>query len=126
MSAQTHVGSDTTVARVVMIHAGAAPGSNTNCFTALTPSDHASAWRMQIAVATGGIIDLRVTDGTTAYSQSLFDGAALTAGRLYTCQFLVSSTSSLSGTTALTYSIRLQTDSVIQTLIIDEVQGGSV
>ena len=69
--------------RVALGHAIPAPGANTNIFTALTPSDHASAWRMQISLATGAVVNLRVTDGSTAYTQALFDGATLTAGRLY-------------------------------------------
>ena len=118
------MGSNSAVVRVVNIHAGAAPGVNTNIFTALTPSDHASAWRIQIALTTGSKVDLRVTDGTTAYSQTLNNDTALTAACLYTFTVLVASTSSLSGTTALTYSLRVKTDSIIQTLIVDEVVGG--
>lgn len=126
MTAQWHVGSDTQVKRVVLIHAGAAPGANTDIFTALTPSNDASAWRIQICLTTGSKVDVRVTDGTTAYSQTLNNDTALTAANLYTFTILVASTSSLSGSTALTYSLRVKTDSVIQTLIVDEVIGGSV
>ncbi len=110
-----------------MGHAIAAPGANTNIFTALTPTaGEASTWRLQISLATASVVNLRVTDGTTAYTQNLFNGDSLVASRLFTCQFMVAATSSLSGTTALTYSIQVATDGVIQTLIIDEVLGGSV
>lgn len=126
MSAQTYIGSNTTIKRVVMVHAGAAPGVNTDIFTALTPGPGATAWRIQIALTTGSKVDLRVTDGSTAYSQTLNNDTALTAACLYNFTVLVSNTSSLSGTTSLTYSLRVKTDSVIQTLIVDEVTGGVV
>lgn len=112
--------------RVVLIHAGAAPGANTDIFTAITPSGDAAAWRIQIALTTGSKVDVRVTDGSTAYSQTLNNDVALTAACLYTFTILVASTSTIAGSTALTYSLRVKTDSIIQTLIVDEVLGGSV
>ena len=124
MSAQTYVGSNTAIKRVACIHAGAAPGANTDIFTAITPGPGASAWRIQIALTTGSKVDLRVTDGSTAYSQTLNNDTALTAACLYNLSAMVSNTSSLTGTTALTYSLRVKTDSVIQTCIVDEVVGG--
>jgi hypothetical protein len=109
-----------------MTHAGAAPGANTDIFTALTPTAQAAVWRIQIALTTGSKVDVRVTDGSTAYSQTLNNDTALTAACLYTFTFMVAATSSLTGTTALTYSIRVKTDSVIQTLIVDEIIGGVI
>jgi hypothetical protein len=100
-------------------HALAAPGSNTNMVTAFTPNHNGATLDIDISLATGSIVDLRVTDGTTAYSQALWDGASLTAGQRYSCSVLAPSMTD-SGT-ALTYSIRVRTDGIIQSLIIHEV-----
>jgi hypothetical protein len=109
--------------RVVLLHALAAPGANTNIFTAITPSPNAAAWRVTIALTTSSKVDLRVTDGTTAYSNVLNNDTALAAGGLYTFSFGVAATSTLTGATALTFSLRVQTDSVIRQLYIEEVLG---
>jgi hypothetical protein len=106
-------------ARVFKDHAIAAPGANTNIFTALAPNHPGSYWDIDISLATASIVDLRVTDGTTAYSQALWDEASLTAGRRYSCSVLVPK-ASVAGT-ALTYSLRVRTDGIIQSLCIDEV-----
>lgn len=107
--------------RVVCIHAGAAPGANTNAFTAVTPTPNCCAWRLSMSFATTTKVDIRVTDGTTAYSIHLFANADCTASCEYTATIAVAATSD--GSTALTYSLRVQTDSVIQKLIIDEICG---
>lgn len=111
---------------MALVHAGSAPGADTDIFTAITPGSECSAWRIQIALTTSSKVDVRVTDGTTAYSQTLNGDTALAANCLYTFVVLVSKTSSLAGTTAMTYSMRVKTNSVIQTLIVDEVIGGQL
>lgn len=117
--------------RVATAYALAAPGANTSFLsstitadgtTGLRPSGHATAYRVTIAVTTGTVLDVYVTDGSTAYTQHLNAGAALTASCLYTFTFGVSKTAA-DGATALTYQLRVATDSVIQTLLIDEVNG---
>lgn len=117
--------------RVATAHALAAPGANTSFLsstvtadgtTGITPSPHANAYRVTISLATASVLDVYVTDGSTAYTQHLFNGASLTAGTLYTCVFGVSRTTG-DGATTLTYQLRVVTNSVIQTLLIDEVNG---
>lgn len=105
------------------IHAGAAPGANTNCFTAKSVGPNASALRLTICLTTTSKVDVRVSDGTTAYSQHLFANADCTASNIYTCVFGARRFANADGVTLLTYSIRLQTDSVIQTLNIEEIIG---
>ena len=100
-------------ARLAKCHALAAPGADTDAFTAVTPHYVASNCELTICLTISSIVDVRVTDGTTAYSQALNGGVALTAGVLYTFTFGLSST--------LTYSIRVRTNSIIQTLFFDEV-----
>ena len=117
--------------RVATAHALAAPGANTSFLstvvtadatTGIVPSGNAAAWRVTISLATGSVLDVYVTDGSTAYTQHLNGGTALTAGVLYTFTFGVSRTTQ-GGATTLTYQLRVATDSVIQTLLIDEVAG---
>ncbi len=117
--------------RVATIYAGAAPGANTSFLsstytadgtTGIIPSPLANAWRITISLATGSVLDVYVTEGTNAYTQHLNGGVSLTAGQLYTFTFGVSRTTQ-NGSTTLTYQLRVATDSVIQTLFIDEVSG---
>lgn len=117
--------------RVATAHALAAPGSNTSFLstsvtadgtTGITPSAHANAWRVTISLATSSVLDVYVTDGSTAYTLHLNGGTALTASCLYTFTFGVSATKQ-DGATALVYQLRVATDSVIQQLAIDEVAG---
>lgn len=119
------------VRRVATAHALAAPGANTSFLSAtvtadattgITPSAGACMWRLLISLATSSILDLYVTDGTTAYTIHLNGNTALTASTLYGFTFPVSRTKQ-DGSTTLTYQLRVATDSVIQTLIIDEVTG---
>ena len=115
------------VARLAAVYAGAAPGANTDIFTAVKFSPDATCARLTIALTTGSKVDVRVTNGTTAYSQTINNNAALTAACLYVFEFPVGRYASMpyvAGTTAeLTYSIRVQTDSIIQTLFFDELKG---
>jgi hypothetical protein len=115
-----------TVARRVMVHNGAAPGANTDIFTAITPAKNASCWRVGICLSTSSKVDIRVTDGSNAHSQVLNADVALVATAYYTFTFPVAAVSTLTGSTAMTYSLRVQTDSVIETLIVDEVQGAVI
>ena len=119
---------------VATAYALAAPGAATNMLSAttnadgttgLTPSALANAYRITVSLATTSVFNVYVTDGTTAYTQSLNDGTALTAGRLYTFTFGVSRTKQ-DGTTTLTYQFRVATDGIIQTLLVDEVSGAVV
>ena len=109
------------VRRRVLIHAGASPGNDTNIFTAFTPSATASLIRIAVSLATGSVFQLLVTDGTSAYTQKYNGGTALTAGQRYTFTDLWGAVAANGNT--LTYSLQVATTGVIQSLIVDEVQG---
>lgn len=115
------------VTALATVYAGAAPGANTNIFTPVKVSPKGVALRLTIALTTGSKVDIRVTDGSTAYSQTLNNDTALTAGCLYVFEFgarRYSSQPYTDGTTAeLSYSVRVKTDSVIQTLLLEEIAG---
>jgi hypothetical protein len=104
----------------IVKHALAAPGANTDAFTAFTPNHQGAVLDIDLSLATGSIVDLRVTDGTTAYSQALWDGASLTAGQRYSCSVLAPRQTDAATPKTLTYSIRVRTDGIIQTLTIHE------
>lgn len=105
---------------VYVKHALAAPGADTNMVTAFTPGASTNYLEVQISLATASILDLRVTDGTTAYSIALNNGVALNASQLYRFDVLCAH---VAGSTTLTYSLRVRTNGVIQNLVIREVVG---
>ena len=109
------------VLRRVTVHAQAAPGAATDIFTAFTPTSPGALIRIAVSLATGSVFNLHVTDGTTSYTQKYNGGTALTAGQRYTFTDLWPAANS-SGT-ALTYSLQVATDGIIQSLVVDEVQG---
>lgn len=95
----------------------AAPGANTNILAAsVTPVVAGSKFQVTIVLGTGSIVDVRETQGATAFSHSLNAGVALAAGAIYYMEFAVSRLS--------TYNFRVQTDGVIRRLIVDEVALG--
>ena len=113
-------------------YAIAAPGANTDipfvdaggaAATTFKVSPSATAVRVTVAVTTGGVFDLRVTNGTTAYTIHFNAGTALTAAVLYTFTFGARRFSTTNGTTELTYSFRVATDSIINYLMAEEVSG---
>lgn len=108
------------------VYALAAPGAATNIVTAFKVSDSASAMRVLVCLTTGSVFNLRVTDGSTAYTQAINGGVALLANTLYTFVIPCRRYSSQTGTTELTYSFQVATDSVIQTLLVDEITGPAV
>ena len=119
----------------ITVHAGSAPGANTDipftdalgaAATTFKVGPNAAAVRVSVCLTTGSVFDVRVTDGTTAYSQHLNGGTALTAACLYTFTFGVRRYSTQNADTELTYAFRVATDSVIQTLFADEVLGGVI
>ncbi len=111
---------------VATVYALAAPGANTNIITPITPGPNASAFRVTVALTTSSVFNVRVTNGTTAYTLGLNGSVALAAGDLYTFVFGVRATSTQTGTTALTYSFQVETDSVINYLLVEEIIGGVV
>lgn len=105
------------------VYAGSAPGANTDIFTAVSVSESASAIRITVALTTSSVFDVRVTDGSTAYTIHLNGGTALAAATMYTFTFGARAYSTQTGTTALTYSCRVATDSIINYLLVEEVCG---
>lgn len=115
-----------TIRSLATVHAGAAPGANTDIFTAVKVAPGCAFLRLTICLTTGSKVDVRVTDGSTPYSQTLNNNTALTAACLYVFEWAARRYSAQSGDTELTYSIRVQTDSIIQTLFLDEVIGALI
>lgn len=108
------------LARLGSLYAAAAPGANTSVFaTSLTPHATASALRIGVSLATTSVFNMYVTDGTTAYTQGLNGSVALAAGDFY-CLGPIPCSS------GLTYNFRVETDSVIQTLYVDEIRNGVI
>lgn len=100
-------------------YALAAPGANTSFpATGFVPKARGSAFRVTIALTTSSVLNVHMTDGTTAYVQGLNASAALNAGDLYTFTFSVDPD--------LTYKFQVETDSVIRQLIVDEIVGGAL
>lgn len=100
------------------IHAGAAPGANTDIITDFTPKSDAIL-EVTVSLTTSSVLNLVYTDGTTEYADGLNGNTALTAGALYT--FEVDAPASDQGGDALTYNFQVETDSVIRCLYVREV-----
>lgn len=110
------------VVRLAATYAQAAPGANTNIFASnITFSESASVCRVTVALTTGSVLNVRVTNGTTAYDLGLNSSIALNAGDLYTFAFGVAASDGAGN--ALQYNFRVETDSVIRQLLVDEVTG---
>lgn len=120
---------------LMTVYAGAAPGANTNigftdalgaAATTFQVGPNASVVRVTVALTTGSVFNVRVTDGTTAYTIHLNGGTALTAACMYTFSFGARRYSTQNGNTELTYAFQVATDSVINYLLAEEVVGGII
>lgn len=115
---------DSAAVAVATVYNGSAPGANTNILSSsLTPGPNASAYRVTVCLATASVFNVRVTNGTTAFTMGLNASAALNAGDLYTFTFGVRKNSTQTGTTALSYNFQVETDGVINYLLVDEILG---
>ena len=95
----------------------AAPGANTDILsTALTPKE-GSALKITVLLATGSVFNMTVTDGTNTYTGGLNASAALNAGDRYTF--------TVGADPANSYNFQVETDGIIQCLIIQEAQFGT-
>ena len=103
------------LARLNRSYALAAPGANTNAITPVTPHDTSSMLRVTVVLAVASVFNVQTTDGTTAYTWGLNGSVPLNAGDLYVFEFPCSSLQ--------TYSFRVETDGIIQTLLVDEIRG---
>lgn len=88
----------------------------------MTPNHTGSALDIEISLAVASILDLNVTDGTDAYAQALNEGNALAASTRYRFSVMAPKFSSAGGSTALTYSLQVRTDGIIQDVVIDEIR----
>jgi len=80
--------------------------------------------RITVALTTTSVLNLTVTDGTTAYKWGLNESVTLNAGDVYTFYVPVRKTTTGKSTgTALTYNLEVETNSVFQCLWIDELEG---
>jgi len=91
----------------------AAPGADTDIFTAVTPKDGVYAWRVTVALTTSSVFNVSATDGTTPHVWGLNASGALNAADLYSFEHAVSPD--------ITYSYQVETDSVVEALIVDEL-----
>lgn len=115
---------------VCSIHALAAPGANTNIIAAsnqlgtgvsYAPTRERGAHYLDVwvALATASVFNARVTDGTTAYARGLNESSALQAGDLYRFSLPCPSHNHLG--VQLTYDFQVETNGVIQTLVVYRV-----
>ncbi|ANS05697.1 hypothetical protein [uncultured Mediterranean phage] len=95
----------------------AAPGADTGALTALTPRRN-GAFRVTVALTTASVFNVTCTDGTTTHKWGLNQSVTLQAGDLYTFVFGVSA--------ALAYNFEVETDSIIEILQVDEIDGGEL
>jgi len=91
----------------------AAPGANTDIFTAVTPKDGVYAWRVTVALTTSSVFNVSATDGTTPHAWGLDASGALNAADLYSFEHSVSP--------GVSYSYQIETDGVVEYLAVDEL-----
>jgi len=105
----------------------AAPGANTGVTGGITFGPKASACRVTVALTTSSVLNLTCTDGSTTHKWGLKESGALNAADIYTFTFAVRKTADgLKGGTGLTYDLEVETDGVIEVLMIEEVQGAAI
>lgn len=112
-------------ARIGEKYALAAPGANTDIFsTALAPNHNGSCFRVAVVLTTASVFNFTVTNGTTGYTVGLNNSVALAAGDMYIFEFPAPKFSSLGGSTALSYNFQVETDSIVNMLVVDEIARG--
>jgi hypothetical protein len=80
---------------------------------------------MTIALTTSSVVNVTCTDGSTTHKWGLNASAALNAADLYTFTFAIPK-SDAGETLTLTYNIEVETDGVIETLTLTEVNAAVV
>ena len=73
-----------------------------------------------VSLATSSVFNLTRTDGTTAYTIGLNESVALQVGDLY--RFSVACNPTDQGGDQLTYDFQVETNGVIQTLVVYQVK----
>lgn len=104
-----------------------APGANTGITGGIKFGATAAACRVTVALATSSVFNVTCADGTTTHKWGLNASAALNAANLYTFTFSVRNTHNGQDTgTALTYDFEVETDGVVEQLLVEEVTGAVV
>lgn len=102
---------------------GPAPGIDTDILSSNVNLKEDGALRISIALTTASIVNLMVDDGTTTHALGLNASVELSAGDLFS--FSVAATKLDSTGTVLNYNLQVETDSVIEYLIVQEAQLGT-
>lgn len=104
----------------------AAPGANTDILTtAITPKE-GCAIKITALLATGSVLNMTVTDGTTTFTGGLNSSTSLNAGDWYTFTIGANPVETNSGDgNPLSYNFQVETDGIIQMLLIQESQIGT-
>lgn len=90
-----------------------APGSNTDILgTNITPK-YDGEFKVTVSLATDSVFNLVDTDGTDSFTQGLKESGTLNASDRYTFTFAVQ--------TGHSYNFQVETDGIIETLIVDEL-----
>lgn len=98
-----------------------APGADAEILsTGLKFDAKAPACRLTIALTVSSVLNVTVTDGSTEHKWGLNESVALNAGDLYSFFFPVMDNDSSND---LTYNFEVESDGVIEQLIVDEIQG---
>ncbi len=102
-----------------------APGANTNIISGgITFSPSASVCRVTVALTTSSVFNVECSDGSATHVWGLNASGALNAADLYTFSFAVRKNSTgLEGGADLTYNFQVETDGVIELLLVEEVVG---
>jgi hypothetical protein len=104
-----------------------APGADTGITSGVKFTPSASVCRITIALTTSSVVNITCTDGSTTHKWGLNASAALNAADLYTFTFAVrANATGLAGGLDLTYDVEVETDSIIEILLLDEVVGAVI
>lgn len=105
-----------------------APGANTGIITnGVKFTESAGVCRVAVALTTSSVFNVTCYDGTTTHKWGMQQSAPLNAGDMYVFYFPVAAyDTGLNTGNALTYNFEVETDGVIEHLIVDEVIGAVV
>lgn len=99
----------------VAIYNGSAPGPNTNIQVGGSDidleGDDGDILRITVALTNASVFNIHATDGSTPHVWGLNESVQLNAGDIYT--FVVGIIS------GITYNFQVETDGVIETLVVD-------
>lgn len=123
--ANTEFASQSICRAIATVFNGSAPGANAGILgTAIRPGENASAFRVSVALTTSSVFNVTCYDGSTTHKWGLNESGALNAADLYTFTFGVRNTKD--GTTSLVYNFEVETDGVIEYLVVEEIIGAAL